>query len=308
MKCLNLILLVALGHTVLAGCSNQKPEPLTASSANEAGYAERYPDDIAASRERLTRQEELSRELSTRFEQYPDELNEPSWPHVLGVIERADEAGRGASYAARAEEVGDVGEFYEEEKGDLHKEVGGAGQYTVKQKGYDVDVYSPVVHRMDKTMEKLLEERLREHNEAHRYIEDNADALGKANIEKLEKQADEIAYASYLTHVAVKQTQQSLRDRIEEASDIKSTLDRVIEESNEVSQDPNRSDVDKSTAQKRAEAAQQAKDRVDAEAQQAEQALEQAEERAKKLKEDYDKALDALKKKVEEKAKAAQPS
>jgi chromosome segregation ATPase len=300
--------LVLLGAATQTACAGGKPEPLAASSAKEAGYAERYPEAVSAARERLTRQEEQSRELISRFAAYPEQVKDPSWPHVIAVVDRADEAGRGAGYASRAAQVVAVTEFYEEEKAPLQKKVAGSAQYFVKQKGCEVEgVYGTTVQAMDSAMEKQLEEHLRAHNEAHRFINDNEGALGKPNVEKLEKQADEISFASYLAHVAVKQTRDELKNRIEEAEEIKKTLDRVVEESSQVAADANRTEADKAAAQKRLESAKQARGRIDAEAKQADTALKDAEQRAKKLGEDYDKALASLKTALQAKADAAKP-
>jgi hypothetical protein len=298
---------VAALSALSAGCA-EKPEPLTASSANEATYAAGYPEALSASRGRFAEQEKRAQELSGQFQGYPDELDKPSWPDVKAVYERADQAGRGESYAARAAEVENVAGFYEDEKDELHKKVGGAANYVVKQKSCDADVYGATSNAMDKGMEKQLEERMREQNEAQHYIEDNVGLLGKANVEKLQKQADDIAFASYLVHVGVKQTRADIERKISEASDVKSTLDKIGEESDKVAADTNRSEEDRAAAKKRGEAARTARAAVDGEVAEAEKVLKGFDEQIKQLNAQYDEAFDKLNNAVDEKAKAEPPA
>lgn len=289
------------------GCSS-KPEPLTASSANEGTYAAGYPEALAASRGRISAQQQQTQEITGRFQGYPDALDKPSWADVRNVYDKADQAGRGETFAARATEVEAVASFYDTEKDELHKKVGGAAQYVVKQKNCDADVYGATSNALDKGMEKQLEKHLRERNEAQSYIDDNAGALGKANVEKLQKQADEIAFASYLVHVGVKQTRADLERRIQESSDVKTTLDRTAEESDKIAADTNRSQEDRDAAKKRADAARKARAAVDGEVDQAQKALQGLDDQIKQLDTEYSQAFDKLKAAVDEKAKAEPPA
>jgi DNA anti-recombination protein RmuC len=152
-------------------------------------------------------------------------------------------------------------------------------------------------------VEKQLEKRLRENNEGQRFIEDNSDSLGTANVKTLQEQADEISLASYLANVGVKQTRKDLQARIEESTAVKNTLDREIEATKKASQDPARSEGEKAQAQKRQQAAEAAKAKIDSEVQQAQQLQQQLEERIKKVQEAYQKSLEDLRKKIDEKAK-----
>src|SRR6187431_819536 len=91
-----------------AACTNEKPEPLTASSASQAGYAERYPESLGAARGRFGEQEAEAKKTGQEFQSYPDALNDPSWPDYLVVVEKADEDGRSAAYVERLKEVQNV--------------------------------------------------------------------------------------------------------------------------------------------------------------------------------------------------------
>jgi len=302
---LSLSALVAL--LVLSGlaCSNQKPAPLFTPSSDQSGYASRFPEAMAAARGRIAEHESKAKRELQAFATYADEIKEPtSYKDVRTVVDLADSAGRSAAYVERRQEVDSAAAFFESQKEDITRSVAGAAQYTAKQKNCDVDTYGSAAHALEKSVEKGLEKYLREHNEAHAYIEDNQDALGKPNLEKLRKQADEISDVSYMVHVGIPQSRERVEGMVAEANDVKKTLDRTIEESKTVEADAARSATDKAAAKKRRETAEAAKPRVDSELQQAQQMLEGLEERQKQITKEYEEALDGLRQKLDEKAKA----
>lgn len=292
-----------LACAVTAACSNQKPATTATSSADQAGYAERYPNELSQTRARFIEHESRSGRVVQEFSTYPDALNDPSWSHVEAVVDRADQAGKSSTYADQHAENQAVEDFFSEEKTEINNRVAGAVNYTAKQKGVKADgLAGAAVHGLDKAVEKQLEERLRAHNEAHRFIDDNEEALGKANLEKLRTQADDISYVSYVVYVGIPQARDRLQSMIDEASGVRSTLQRTIDESNAIAADPSRSDAEKAAAQKRATAASEAQAKLDSEVQQAQHVLTELEERQKKLQQDYEAALDQLKQKLQERA------
>jgi len=286
---------VLLAAACAAGCT-QKPEPVFASSANEASYAERYPATLLAVRTEYATDESKARELFGGFQNYPAALTAPDGQQVLAVVQRADAAGKSAAYVQQARENQAVEQFFTEEKDPIHQKVGGAAQYAAKQKECTVDVASPAIGALDKGVDKALEDRLRGHDEAHRYIDDHQDALGKPNLEKLQKQADEISLASYLVHVRVKELKAELSRMIDEASDVKKTLGRDDTEARAVVADPAASKAAKATAQSRATAAEGATANIDSEVEQAKRAVADMDARSAQLEKDYNAALDALEK------------
>jgi hypothetical protein len=294
--------------SALTGCTNQKPEPLTASSAGESGYAERYPDELAATRGGFTEQEGTAQRVVGEFSTFPDELDNPNWEAVSEVVDRADQAGKSSAYVERLHQNDAVVQFFAEEQRDIDNAVAGAVQYAAKEKNIEAGgMPGAATGALKRSVDKQLEERLRDHNEAHRYIDDNQDALGKKNVEALKKQADKIAYVSYIVNVASAETRDKLERMIAEGSQVKSTLDREISESNEIANDAARGNADREAAKKRGEAATAAKAKIDSELAQAESVQKDLENRVNKLKTDYQAAIDALKKKIDEKAQAAPP-
>jgi len=283
----------------LSACTTQ-PAPAFASAANESGYAERYPTALLGARTEFAADETRAREIFAEFPKYPAALSNPDGEQVSAVVSRADAAGKSGAYARQMEEQGHVSRFFSEEKEGLNQKVGGAAQYAAKQKECTVDVSSPAVGALDRGVDKAMEDRLRDHDEAQRYIEDHQDALGKANLEKLQKQADDISLASYLVHVRVKQLKVELTQMIAESSDVKNTLERSDKEAQAVLADPGASKQAKTTAEKRANAAKKASTGLDIEVEQAKRAAQEMDARSEKLDKDYGAALDALQKALKE--------
>jgi hypothetical protein len=287
--------LALITASLAIGCSS-RPAPAFASSANESSYAERYPAALLALRTEFAADEARARDIFGGFSNYPGALTAPDGQQVLGVVTRADAAGKSGAYAEQARENQDVTHFFSDEKDSLNQKVGGAAQYAAKQKDCTVDVASPAVGALDHGVDKALEERLRGHDEAHRYIDDHQDALGKPNLEKLQKQADDISLASYLVHVRVKELKLELSRLVDEASDVKKTLTRSDTDAKAVIADAGASKSAKATAQTRATAAEAAEASLDSEVDQAKRAVADMDTRSTQLEKDYGAALDALEK------------
>jgi len=287
---------IALLVAAFSSACTTQPAPTFASAANESGYAERYPTALLGARTEFAADETRAREIFADFPKYPGALTNPDGEQVSEVVSRADSAGKSGAYARQMEEQGHVSRFFNEEKDGLNQKVGGAAQYAAKQKECTVDVSSPAIGALDRGVDKAMEDRLRDHDEAQRYIEDHQDALGKANLEKLQKQADDITLASYLVHVRVKQLKLELSQLIAESSDVKKTLERSDKEAQAVLADSGASKQAKTTAQKRADAAKKASTGLDIEVEQANRAVKEMDARSEKLDKDYSAALDALQK------------
>jgi DNA repair exonuclease SbcCD ATPase subunit len=306
--------LVALSPAV-AGCAGQqKVEPAIASSTDQYGYAARYPGQLAEARGQLDAYENEVQIMTARFSNYATELDKPDWSKVTGMVDRADAAGRSSEYVAAVREGRTVAGFFKDEKEPISKKVAGAAQYAATQKGCEgVEVYGPASTALEKGVEKRLEERLREHNQAQSYIDENQEALGKKNLEKLRDQADEISYASYVVYIAAVEIKVRLKQWVEEEADaVKKTLDQRIQESEATLADAAATEAQKKDAQKNLDAAKEARAQLDSEIQQAQAVLQKIEERIAAIQKQYDDALKALreaieKKQQEEPAAAAAP-
>lgn len=288
----------------LSGCAEHKIEPQIASSSSLPGYATRYPQELGAAREAFGQQEATAEKAFGDFAGYPDQLSQPNWQTVSDVYQLADTDGRSNSYVERLEQDQAVTTFYSDEKGELKKRVGGAAQYALKDKqGCDADVASPAGAALDKAVDKQLEDRLHDRSAASAAIDHQEDALGKKNTETLHAQTDSIGLASYLTHVAVYRTKQRVERMVDEASEVKKTLQRTIEDLNKLLTDPKTSDAKKKELTKELVGVQASQAAIDSELEQAKSVKQGAEERIKKLNADYDKAFGSLQDNVKQRAK-----
>lgn len=291
-------------------CSGQQQAPLTVSSAGEPTYAVGYPDGLTAQRERFVEYETSIRTGTEDLAKLPGELEGADPAVVLEIVTAADAAGRSSAYAERFAESEQIDRFFHEEKDELGRQVGGSVRYAAKQKGAAQEVVDATggaaVYGMEKAIAKRLEERTRASNEAHRLLEEHEEELGKANVDTLKEQIDAISRTSYLVHVGLVQLRRDLEARLAEGSEIRSTLDRTIEEQRARAEDASRSDKQRALAQKRLAAAQTARERLDAELEEAERGLGDMEQREKKLQDDYSKSIEELKKTLRETAEQSE--
>lgn len=286
-----------------AACSKQPPA-LYASSSGQGTYALEYPQSLSGSRTEIATVENQVGTAESEFQTYPDALTNPSWPDVLAVYSAADESGKTASYVEEQERSEVVARFYVDEKEELNRRVGGAAQQAAKKKECDVELYGPTTYALGKGIEERLRDRLRAHSEAEQYLVDHEEALGKRNRPKLEDQIDAIGRASYLAHVAFPKLRERLARQASEASQVKSTLKRVADESHQVASDPKTPAPQRAKATEREQAAISAGARVDAEADEAKKLSDEMEKRGTALRDKYEAAIKALKKSVEDRAKA----
>jgi len=145
---------------------------------------------------------------------------------------------------------------------------------------------------------------MHDHNPAVRVIEDNQDAIGKQNVDKLTKQADQITLTSYAVRVRMPQAKRDLDQLLGEASTVKKTLTADQERAEAVLADPKASKPAKVTAEKRKTQAFNALATLDSEVSEGKKLSDAMENRTKAAQKAYDDALTALKKTIEERAKA----
>lgn len=288
----------------LGACTQQQPA-LYASAADQPAYAERYPAALGSTLNVYLTDEQQAQTLENGFAKYPDQLDKPSWPAVEQVVTAADEAGRSGDLANGMAEAEAVRGFYAASKDSIHQKVAGSVDYAAKQKQCDAsELPGTAVGAMDRAIDQQVDESVRSHNAATRVIEDNQDALGKQNTDKLQKAADQIALASYIVHVRMPQTKRNLDASLGDASSVKSTLERDQEHAKAVLDDPKASKAAKMTADKRMAAASNALAALDPEIQDAKKQSEEMEKRTQAAQNAYDQAFDALVKEIRTRADA----
>jgi hypothetical protein len=296
-----LLVLLSLG-----ACASQPLAPLTTSSAGQRGYATEFPANLSRSREQFTEHELRVQQLVGEFSRYPAELDKPHWGVVDAAVSLADEEGKSQSFARAHQDRVQVAGFFAEEGKTIKQKVGGAAQFAAKEKGCEVELHGPTGYALEKSVEKQLQVRSESRSEAVQYLEDNRDRLLEKNVEKLKVQVGNIAEASYLTHVAVRQISRDLQALLAESSKVRGTLEDSVEQAKAVQGDSARSKADIARAAERQKGAEAALSSLDSEVKQAEELQKTMEERVKKLAAAYQQALDSLKEAIAAQAKASE--
>jgi hypothetical protein len=286
-----------LGCSSLA-CSSATPEPAVASSAGQTLYAESYPASLQSVANSQLNSEGIVKTLTSDFNKYPDQLKDAPWPRVLVVVEQADEAGRSTAFVDQEKATERTATFFADEHEDITRKVAGAVQYAAKKKEYDFEAYGPVSGSLKDAVDKNLEKRQRAINDAQLTIERYRDTLGKANAAALEKQADAISLASYLTYVKLPSVRAQTVALVGEADQVRKTLDRALAEEQTFAAEPGHSAAEKKASAERSARLTDAKGRVDAALAQAQALAKDQEQRNAQTKKAYDDALDALKKAI----------
>jgi hypothetical protein len=285
----------------VAGCG-PKIEPEIASASGEAMYATEFPAGLQRAMDDMNAAETKAKEITAKFPGYPDALKAPAWAKVVEVVDKADAGGRAYAYVEARRELEGAHAFFEAEKDEILKKVAGAAQFAAKQKGCDVDVSGAASHALKETVEKRLEKRLREQSEANVFIDQNQTALGKDNVEKLMDQADDIALASYLTHVAIVEHKVRVRRMILEAEAAKATLDAGLRAEQAYQGESGRTPAEKKASEERAEAMRKSAALVDSAVAQAKSVSEQADERVATAQKSHDEAVGKLRADVKKRA------
>jgi len=297
---LSLIPLLALA----GACAQQQPA-LYASASEQPAYAERYPATVAGLRASYAASEEQATKGSAAFAKYPDALDKPSWPVVLDVVNSADQAGGTGDLAHAMAEGDSVRSFYTAEKEPIHQKVAGSVDYAAKQKPCEVEnLGGTAAGSVDRAIDQSLEDQMHDHNPAVRVIEDNQDAIGKQNVDKLTKQADQITLTSYAVRVRMPQAKRDLDQLLGEASSVRKTLSADQERAEAVLADAKASKPAKATAEKRKTRAFSALASIDSEVSEGKKLSDAMENRTKAAQKAYDDALTSLKKTIDERAKA----
>lgn len=279
------------------GCGGSKRGPVAASSAAEAGYAVRFPDELEAMVARFDDRQRETRRLSQGFAAYADQVKDVKKDLVIGVVDRADQAGRSQSYAEAQHEAARVQTFFREEKDELNKKVGGSIQFAAKQKGCPFDAYGATSHALGEGIDKQLEERLRKHNEAQAFIERHRVSL-KAQAATLEKQADEISLASYIAHVESVELRDEIARRADEGAAVQGTADSFMQQEQAFQAEPGRTADEKKASDQRIQAMARSKGRVEASVQRAKQSVSQMDQNIKESQRAYADGLAALRAKL----------
>jgi hypothetical protein len=284
-------------------CATQKVEPQVASSAAQTHYAVEFPDHLQSmSNDYVNTEGEVGR-ITADFPKYPGQLKDPPWPLVVTIVNRADEAGRSASYVDARRDFEATQAFFAQEREEITRRMAGSAQYVIKKKEEcDVDVSGAISSSFKEGVQKQMEKRLRAHSDAFTLIERYRETLGKANAAALEKQADEISAASYATFIRAIELKVRTTDLLQQATQVQKTLDQSIAEERTFQTESGRAAGDKKASVERVAKMEDAKARIQRNVPPLQNLEKEIDQRNAALKKEYSDALDALRKAVESKA------
>lgn len=288
------------------GCTNQdntRP-PEAASAASQSRYAEEYPEALEAETQDFDGDLSQVDEKSAAMPAYADEIAEPTdYSKTKEIVEAADQAGRSEAYVEAARERDAITGFFEDDDRAVTKKIAGSIQYAAEQKG--CSDMGGAAGAFQRTIEKELEQKMRDANEAHVLIDRYEEDLGKANAEKLRKQADDIAEASYTAFIELPTRKYQLERMIAEGSEAQATLEREIESEKRTIDDPDAKDADKKAAEARIAELEQKKTTLDEKLSAVREREAQLEQQVKTAQDNYNKSFDELIAAIEAKTKDA---
>jgi hypothetical protein len=291
-------------------CAGQRLEPQVVTSAGQTNYALDYPAMVQAINNDYVNGEGEVRRLTSGFSKYPEQLKDPPWPLVTTIVDRADEAGRSEAYVAARRELDITGRFFTQERDDITRRVAGSAKDVLKksekndQGQCDADVSGAVASSLKEAVDRVSEKRLRSHDEAHFVIERNRETLGRATAGALEKQADEISSASYLVYIRAGELRARILGLIDEAGQVRNTLDRSTADERALQAQAGRSAAEKRASNERVAKMEATKVRIDAAVPQLQAIAREIDQRNDALRKEYADAFGTLKKALAAKSAA----
>jgi len=282
----------------LAGCGGGTAKAPLPSAADQASYAMKYPSELDRLSKDLQQNEQDARAIMATWDGTASELGAAKDVDLKGLVTKADRAGKSEGYASERKSYDVVRTFHHDEQGEIGKKVYGYVDFAAKGKCQGAEsLGGAAVAGVKEGVDKSLERRIRDANEATAFLEDEK-GLDKATQDKLAKRLDDVAYASYLVHVAIVDTKDKLAQRYGEASQVRSTLDQAAKEHKARSEDTSRPEAARKASAKRAEELGQARASLVGLAERAKVGLDQADARIQQLTKDYEAKLSELSQKL----------
>ncbi|MFO0615196.1 MAG: hypothetical protein U0414_21570 [Polyangiaceae bacterium] len=277
----------------LAGCEQQDAKhPET--SSDQGTYAAEFPERVAAESKGIHDDEATVKADVATFKDFPSKLKDPPGDLTKDILDAADKAGSDGGYAEEMERQEAVRQFYEEEKDELNKKVGGAAQYAAKGCSGS-EAYGAAVNGLKTGIDERLKARARAKNDAFLMIDRHRDELGQQNAAALEDEADKIAEASYIVHVRLPRQRARLEHDISEASSQKSKLEELIKDEKDLQASGKLKADGTKASEARVKRYEEALGKFDAAQKEAEENQKDLEQRIADLTKQYDDAFSAMK-------------
>lgn len=289
----NLLCVAFLSLCSLVGCENDAKSPYDI-EVTQRSSALSIPKRVDRANKSIRGHETKAKEKIATIPTSADKIADTDWNIVLEIVDASDDAGKDGAYAAEMRDLEIAQAFFDEEKDDFTKKIGGSVQAAAK--GCEVDAWGAVSSGMKRAMTEAVEDRLKENNDAFLIIDRNKDALGKKNIAALETMASDIADASYTVNVAMPNAKQELEDMIAASGSARSEIKKYIDEENAPPREGAKTSAESEKSKKdRLKIAEERLTLLDAAEADAKANLADLEQRTKDLQKSYDNAISALK-------------
>jgi hypothetical protein len=231
------LMLLALGAGSVA-CHRQPvlTTPATDQTVYAAGYAERLRDVRA----RFAAAEDDTRKSFEPLRALPTSAPASNADELEQLVRRADAAGRSQPYVDEALRQEDIDALMTENRNAIRRRIAGSVAFAAKERECmkkecvkeDVDALAgTAATATDRAVARQLEDRLRAHNSAQRYLHTHADELGEARVNALERRVDTLTRASFVANVRLHLYRLQLDDLLDQEKAVLSTLERDEAES-----------------------------------------------------------------------------
>jgi hypothetical protein len=287
----------------LLACAHEQKEPTVASSAESTVYAQYYPEDVKTATATLSADKAEATRLTTEIQ--GTQLKQGASAETIAqVIDRADQAGRSEAMVFARGESTAVRGFFEDERGPLSARVSGAAQQKFADaQCQNTEVDGAVSYALRDGVDKQLEKRLRSRNDAYLVIEHAKSGLPNGSVPSLQKLADDVAWDSYLVHIALHEDKLRIERMLTERKQIQSTLEHSIEEERAF-REKARTDGERKGSDARLDALTTSLASLDGTTQAAEAELKDLEPQIDKAQKDFEAAIKAVKDQAEQAEKA----
>lgn len=283
---------------ITIGCGAAKPEPEIASSAAHPTYAASFPDAVQGSAKRFTESETEARRIEAEMKRYPDQAKGVDAARLRAAYDAAEASGKSQAFVDRMHNVEGATAFFAANGDKITRKVAGSAQFVAKQKSCDVDVSGAAAHALKESVDEQVEASLRERNEGHVLVDRWRAGLPKDTAAALDRQTDDLAFGSYLVHVAMVEEKLRLRRMVDEVEQVKKTADDYVAAERAWQAEGGRTDVDKKASEERIAAMTRARGRLDAAATEAKSVADGVDRRLTDAVTAWDQAMEELRKEL----------
>jgi hypothetical protein len=276
------------------------------SSAKQTSYVLSYADHVTNRTSLLADDKTDAQRITTELPKRSESVKPDADPEILlEIVKLSDEAGKGQAFKDARDHDLAVRGFFDDERGPLTSRITNATQKQLAEGGVqNADVGNTVSFALRDGVDKQLEKRLREVNDAHLLIERHKGSLGASNVAAVQKLADDVAVASYLSHIALLEDKNELSRLIHERSSVESTINDAIEAEKSFQSEKARNDAERRASEQRVSELTKSRDAIPQAVTNAETASQNLDKAVEQARKDYEDALKNLESQIEARKKS----